>query len=95
MEEVPSARLIWEPTLDKPLAQENSMLFQAYPGTDNIKVIWMIPAKELWEQYSKDKITEHNIVAESIYDFQNNRRKLEVREEDDLSDEKLTIYIQK
>lgn len=86
-------RLIWQPRLTKPKAQTNSMLFKAYPGTDKIKIIWMIPARELWPQYKKDNVTENALVSSSIYDFQYNRDKLEAKEEDDLSDAAiLTIY---
>lgn len=79
-------RLIWQPRLTKPRAEENSMLFKAYPGKDLIKVIWMIPASEMWEQYTKGKLTENQTVSESIYDFMNNKKKLEAKEDDDLSD---------
>ncbi len=80
-------RLIWQPRLTKPKAQTNSMLFKAYPGTDIIKVIWMIPAREVWGQYGKGLITENKTVSESIHDFQHNRNKLEQKEDDDMSDE--------
>jgi len=79
-------RLIWQPRLTKPKAQTNSMLFKAYPGTDAIKVIWMIPARELWAQFEKDKLTENKTVCESIYNFRFHKEKLEAKEEDDLSD---------
>jgi len=79
-------RLIWQPRLTKPKAQSNSMLFKAYPNTDNVKVIWMIPAKELWGQYQKGLMLENQTVTESIYDFQNHRERLEAKEDDDLSD---------
>jgi hypothetical protein len=86
-------RLIWQPRLTKPKAQSNSMLFKAYPGTDLIKVIWMIPTRELWDQYTKGKMMENKTVSESIWAFQNNRKKLEEKEEDDLSDEQIAaIY---
>lgn len=86
-------RLIWQPRLTKPRAQTNSMLFKAYPGTDVIKVIWMIPAPELWSQYAKGLMTQNKTVSESINDFQHNRNKLEEKEDDDLSDEKIdSIY---
>lgn len=86
-------RLIWQPRLTKPKAQTNSMLFKAYPGSDVIKVIWMIPAREMWTQYEKGKLTENKTVCDSIYDFQFNRKKLEEKEDDDLSDEKVNqIY---
>ena len=88
-----SKRLIWQPRLTKPLAQTNSMLFKAYPGSDDVKVIWMIPAREMWSQYEKDKITESDVVIQSIDDFEHNRNRLEAREDDDLSDEAIdSIY---
>lgn len=86
-------RLIWQPRLTKPKAQTNSMLFKAYPGKDEIKVIWIIPARELWKQYETGLITENQTVVESIHDFQFNREKLERKEKDDLSEEKIdSIY---
>lgn len=86
-------RMIWQPRLTKPKAQTNSMLFKAYPGTDLIKVIWMIPDRCLWGQFDKGLLLESSIISESIKDFQFNRAKLEQKEEDDLSDERIdAIY---
>ena len=85
--------LIWQPRLTKPKAQSNSMLFKAYPGTDLIKVIWMIPARELWSQFAKGLLTENRTVSESIEAFQTNRKKLEEKESDDMTDEQVdAIY---
>jgi len=81
-----SKRLIWMPRLSKPKAQTNSMLFKAYPGTDKIKIIWMIPARELWNTYQKDKLTESKVVSDSIHAFTFNREVLEAKESDDLMD---------
>lgn len=89
MEEVPEKTLIWQPRLTKPQAQSNSMLFKAYPGTDTIKVIWMLPAPELWEQYAKGKMTENKTISESIEMFKANRKKLEEKEDDDMTDEQI------
>lgn len=89
LENVPSARLLWEPRLVKPKAQTNSMLFRAYPPGDNIKVIWIIPERELWYQYQKGNLVEHSIVRESIDLFINNANLLEKNEPDDLPDEKI------
>lgn len=86
MSEVPSARIIWQPRLTKPRAQTNSMLFKGYPGTDSVKVIWIIPERELWDQYRKGKLTESQIVVESIDLFENDRGLLEAPEADDASD---------
>ncbi len=82
-------RLIWQPRLTKPKAQTNSMLFKAYPGKDTIKVIWMIPARELWGQFGKGLLTDSKVVCDSIYDFQHNRNKLEENEPDDMTDEQV------
>lgn len=79
-------RLIWQPRLTKPKAQTNSMLFKAYPGSDTIKVLWMIPARELWDQYIKGNMLENETVVESIHNFQFNRELMEAKEEDDLQD---------
>ncbi len=87
LEEVPTHRLIWQPRLTKPKVQTNSMLFKGYPMSDEIKVIWMLPSRELWDQYKKGNLTENKTVIESIYDAENNRERLEAKEPDDLSDE--------
>jgi hypothetical protein len=82
-------RMIWQPRLTKPKAQENSMLFKAYPGTDTVKVIWMLPAKELWNQFKRGTLTENKLICESIEAFKHQRAKLEAPEEDDLDDEEI------
>lgn len=88
-------RLIWQPRLTKPKAQTNSMLFKAYPGSDEIKIIWMIPARELWGQYEKGKLLENETVKMSIFNFQNLREKLEAKEDDDLTDIEIdAVYLE-
>lgn len=82
-------RLIWQPRLTKPKAQTNSMLFKAYPGTDLVKVIWMIPARELWGQFSKGLMTENKTVHDSIEAFKTNRSALEEKEPDDMTDDQI------
>jgi len=86
-------RLIWQPRLTKPKAEINSMLFKAYPGKDEIKIIWMIPARELWEQFQIGQMMHNDTILESIHRYIHQRAKLEAREEDDLSDEQINrIY---
>lgn len=86
-------RLIWQPRLTKPQPETNSMLFKAYPPGDVLKVIWIIPKPELWSNYGRGKICENKTVSDSIYDFQKNKKKLSMKEADDLSDEKVkAIY---
>ena len=82
-------RMIWQPRLTKPKAQTNSMLFKAYPGTDNVKVIWILPARELWDTYKMGNVTENKTVLESIDNFNNHRHILEAPEKDDLPDDKI------
>lgn len=87
-------RLIWQPRLTKPKAQSNSMCFKAYPGSDNIKVIWIIPAVELWGQYKKGNVTENKTVSDSIAAYQHDRKRLEEKEDDDLNDEQIKAIYQ-
>lgn len=89
LEDVPTARLIWEPRLTKPLAQTNSMLFKYYPETDLVDVKYIIPARELWDQYKKDYLTENKVVVESIANFENNRMLINAPDDDDLDDESI------
>lgn len=79
-------RLIWQPRLTKPKSQTNSMLFKAYPGSDLIKIIWMIPSRELWGQYEKGNVTENKTVKDSINAFQFDRGTMDMKELDDLQD---------
>lgn len=91
LDEVPTDRMIWQPRLTKPEAQTNSMLFKGYPGTDNVKVIWIIPDPCLWPQYEKGKMTESQVVWESIQAFKSNPMKLSERESDDYSDSSIAM----
>lgn len=93
--EVPTHRVIWQPRLTKPKAETNSMLFKAYPGKDEVKVIWIIPEKELWEQYKKGNVTECPDIIESIHKYENDRAALEARDTDDLEDYEIdAIYLE-
>lgn len=88
-----SKRLIWQPRLTKPKSQTNSMLFKVNPKNDLVKIIWIIPCEEIFEQYKKGFLTESQIVTESIYNFIHNRDKLDKKEDDDLPDWKIdSIY---
>lgn len=88
-DDISKKRIIWQPRLTKPKSQTNSMLFKAYPRTDTVKIIWIIPQRELWEQYKKGKITENKTICNSIHNFLFEREKLDEKDEDDLSDEKI------
>ena len=88
-------RLIWQPRLTKPPVETNSMLFKAYPGTDHIKIIWNIPAPEMWGEYKKGNVTASEYVLESIRKYRDPdlRKELEAPENDDLTDPEIdAIY---
>lgn len=86
-------RLIWQPRLTKPKAQTNSMLFKAYPSQDIVKVMWILPVRELWGQFEKGKMTENELIMKCVDKFLNAREELEAREDDDLADETIdAIY---
>ena len=89
-----SKRLIWQPRLTKPKAQTNSMLFKAYPGTDIVNVLWIIPSRELWDQFAFGQMLENKTVIDSIHKFQYDRETLERKDSDDLSDSQINqIYL--
>jgi len=93
LQDLPSKVILWQPRLTKPKAQTNSMLFKTYPGTDRIDIIWMIPDRDLWPEYSKGKITQSDIVNESIHNFLHKREELEKPDPDDLPESKIeSIY---
>lgn len=93
MSEVPTARLIWSPRLTKPTPQQNSMLFKCYPEGDNIKVIWMLPAQEMWDGYTKGNMMQNQIVVESINMFKTDFATMSLPDVDDLPESKVNeIY---
>lgn len=79
---IPSQRLIWMPRITKPIPQTNSYLFLAKKNSDVIKIIWMIPPQELWEQYSPGKMTHNEEIWTSIQNFKNCRHKLSLPDEE-------------
>lgn len=82
-------RLILQPRLTKPEAQENSCLFRTTNKIKNIKIIWIIPPSDLWKNYKKDCMIESKIIFNSIQDFKKNKKKLSYPDPDDYSDEKI------
>lgn len=76
-------RYIYSPWIWKPRAQTNSALYKAYPGTDIIKVMWVIPPREMWNVYQHGSFFENPIIGQSIWLFDHNRNALEQPEDDD------------
>ena len=73
---VPNQRLIWMPRITKPDPQTNSYLFLAKKNSDIIRIIWMIPPREMWEQYAPGKMTHNQEIWTSIENFKKAKRKL-------------------
>jgi hypothetical protein len=85
--------MYWQPRLTKPPAQENSYLFRAISNTDTIEIKWLIPPQELWKQYTRNNVTENELVLWSINQLKYNKEDLEKPEHDDLSDKRISeIY---
>jgi hypothetical protein len=84
-----SKRLLWQPRLTKPKAQTNSYLFRAESHTDNIEICWLLPPREMWDQYTEGKVCESNWAQWSIYQFQYKREELEKPFPDDLSEQQV------
>jgi hypothetical protein len=84
-------RMLWQPRLIKPEAQTNSYLFRAISKTDILEICWLLPPREMWKQYKKGNVTENPYVEWSIYQFINNKKRLEARHSDDLSDEQASL----
>ena len=87
LEDVPTLRLLWSPRLSIPEAQENSYLFRSDSKTDLLETIWMIPARELWDQYKKGNLTQHNVCLYSINRFVLDKAGLETPHPKDMPEE--------
>ena len=81
-------RMIWQPRLGKPETQTNSYLFRAISNTDMIEVCWLLPPEEMWPQYQLGNVTENENVLWSIYQYINNRKRLEAKDPEDLDEER-------
>lgn len=86
--------MYWQPRLSIPEPQTNSYLFRAISKTDIIEVCWMIPPREMWEQYKKGNVTESNWAFWSIEQFKDNRNNLKHPHPDDFSEEKASLIMQ-
>jgi transcription antitermination factor NusG len=79
---LPNKKLIWMPRISKPKPQTNSYLFLTKKSTDLIKIIWMIPPREIWNEYAPDKMTYNEEVWTSIQNFNHCRKVLSSPDED-------------
>jgi len=83
-----SKRYIWSPWIWKPRAQTNSALYKAYPGSDIVKIMWIIPPREMWKVYEAGNLFENEIIVNSTYLYDYNIPKLEAPEPDDPTPER-------
>ena len=81
-------KMFWQPRLTKPKPQTNSYLFRAKSNSDIMEVCWLLPPEEMWPQYKKGNVTEHDVVLWSIDQFTKNRQQLGKSDPEDFSDEK-------
>lgn len=89
----PSDRLLWQCRLTKPTPQFNSMLFKGFPGTDIVKVLWVLPEEDTADQFLKGLMTESEIINDSLRRYWFDRKAMSEPEPEDLSDEKIaSIY---
>jgi len=86
-EEIPEKILMWQPRLSKPEPQENSFLFRATSKTDIVEVCWILPPKEMWNQYKKGNVAESSYSEWSIDQYKNNKEQLGAPFPDDLPDD--------
>lgn len=87
---VPTHRIVWMPRITKPEPTENSMLFLVKKGSDEVRILWMLPDACMWEQYGPDKMTHDPVIWESIQTFKSNPAELmkRMKEEPTPADEK-------
>lgn len=78
-----SKRYIWSPWIWKPRAQTNTILLKAYPGTDIVKWMWVLPVREMWDSYREGKMFENKFVIECVEQFEKDKAALEAPEPDD------------
>jgi len=82
-------RLLWQPRLTRPKTQTNSYLFRAISKTDLVEICWLLPPRELWNQYKRGNVTEDPTILWSICQFQSNREDLDAPHPEDLPDERI------
>lgn len=87
-------RLLWQPRLLKPKAETNSYLFRAESKTDLLEICWIIPAVEMWGQFTKGKVTESSIAEWSIQQYLHNRKSLEADDPEDMNEERANLIYQ-
>lgn len=81
-------RYIWSPWIWKSRAQTNAMLLKAYPDSDMIKIMWILPPREMWDSFKNGTMFENELIIHSINAFESDRQSLEDPEPDDPTPER-------
>lgn len=82
-------RYIHQPRLLRPAVATNSMLIRVFPTQpDIVKMIWMIPQRELWDQYAKGFVCDDPFILECIHRYINDPVSFLEPDEYDISPEK-------
>ncbi len=92
---IPSTRMVWMPRIEKPRAVLNSYLFKATKGTDVIRIIWILPPREIWDCFKPGQMTENDSAWVSIQNYQYAKDKLEAPEHDDLTEDQKIDFMKK
>jgi hypothetical protein len=87
-------KMIWQPRLTKPLAQENSYLFRLISNTDLVEIIWMLPPRELWDSYIEGKMMESMPIAISIQNYLHAKRRIESPHPEDWPEDKIRATLE-
>lgn len=84
-----SKRYIWSPWICKPRAQTNTILLKAYPNTDIVKWMWILPVREMWATYRKGTMFENEFIVWCTETFDLDKTILEAPEDDDPTTERM------
>lgn len=95
LNKIPSSRMVWMPMPRKPKAVLNSYLFRARKNSDIVEIIWILPPRELWEQYEPGKMTHDETIYFSIQTYLHNKEELEASTEEDLTVEEVDDFREK
>ena len=83
IEDTPEAEAVISARLSKLEAAPNTTLIKVTPGKESVKRIWSLPQYELWEQFEKGKMFDHEFIRESIFKFKYKKQELQQLEHDD------------
>lgn len=72
----PDSRIIWMPVVTKPKAAPNTYLFLCRKNSDIIEIIWMLPKRELWDQYKPGQMCHNENIWISIQNYLNDKERL-------------------